>query len=90
MSNLEFYIPDDIPPEVLAYGSELKQLGVGKAGKIGALILRFEQDLERGKTVVKENLVRTTEMCVRISMAFLDKAWSGFQGRQTVQQVQNN
>ena len=42
MSNLEFYIPDDIPPEVLAYGSELKQLGVGKAGKIGALILRFE------------------------------------------------
>lgn len=52
--NLEFYIPDDIPPEVLAYGSELKQLGVGKAGKIGALILRFEQDLENGKTVVKE------------------------------------
>jgi urease accessory protein len=54
MSNLEFYIPDDIPPEVLAYGSELKQLGVGKAGKIGALTLRFEQDQERGKTVVKE------------------------------------
>ena len=54
MSNFEFYIPDDIPPEVLAYGSELKQLGVGKAGKIGALTLRFEQDLERGKTVVKE------------------------------------
>jgi urease accessory protein len=54
MSNLEFYIPNDIPPEVLAYGSELKQLGVGKAGKIGALTLRFEQDLERGKTVVKE------------------------------------
>lgn len=54
MSNLEFYTPNDIPPEVLAYGSELKQLGVGKAGKIGALILRFEQDLERGKTVVKE------------------------------------
>jgi urease accessory protein len=54
MSNLEFYIPDDIPPEVLAYGSEIKQLGVGKAGKIGALLLRLEQDLERGKTVVKE------------------------------------
>jgi urease accessory protein len=54
MDNLEFYIPDDIPPEVLAYGSGLKQLGVGKAGKIGALILRFEQDQERGKTVVKE------------------------------------
>ena len=44
MSNLEFYTPNDIPPEVLAYGSRLKQLGVGKAGKIGALTLRFEQD----------------------------------------------
>ena len=54
MSNLEFYTPNDIPPEVLAYGSEIKQLGVGKAGKIGALTLRFEQYLERGKTVVKE------------------------------------
>jgi urease accessory protein len=54
MSNLEFYTPDDIPPEVLAYGSDLRQLAVGKAGKIGALILRLEQDLENGKTVVKE------------------------------------
>ena len=54
MGNLEFYIPDDIPPEVLAYGSELKQLGVGKAGKIGALTLKLEQDQESGKTVVKE------------------------------------
>jgi urease accessory protein len=54
MSNLEFYTPDDIPPEVLAYGSELKQLEVGKAGKIGAITLRLEQDLENGKTVVKE------------------------------------
>jgi urease accessory protein len=54
MSNLEFYTPDDIPPEVLAYGSELRQLKVGRAGKIGALTLRLEQDLENGKTVVKE------------------------------------
>src|SRR5919197_3616547 len=54
MSNLEFYTPDDIPPEVLAYGSDLRQLGVGKAGKIGALTLRLEQNLENGKTVIKE------------------------------------
>ena len=54
MSSLEFYTPDDIPPEVQAYGSELKQLQVGKAGKIGALTLLLEQDQERGKTVVKE------------------------------------
>jgi len=54
MSNLEFYTPDDIPPEVQVYGSELKQLRVGRAGKIGALTLLLEQDQERGKTVVKE------------------------------------
>jgi urease accessory protein len=54
MSSLEFYTPDDIPPEVQAYGSELKQLQVGRAGKIGALTLLLEQDRERGKTVVKE------------------------------------
>jgi urease accessory protein len=54
MSNLEFYTPDDIPPEVLAYEYDLRQLGVGKAGKIGALKLMLEQNLENGKTVVKE------------------------------------
>src|SRR5438067_6307640 len=54
MSSLDFYTPDDIPPEVQAYGSELKQLRVGRAGKIGALTLLLEQDQERGKTVVKE------------------------------------
>jgi urease accessory protein len=54
MSNLEFYTPDDIPPEVLAYGYDLRQLEVGRAGKIGALTLRLEQNEENGKTVVKE------------------------------------
>jgi urease accessory protein len=54
MSNLEFYTPDDIPPEVLAYGYDLSQLEVGRAGKIGALTLRLEQNVENDKTVVKE------------------------------------
>lgn len=54
MSNLEFFTPDDIPPEVLAYGYDLRQLEVGKPGKIGALTLRLEQNPENGKTVVKE------------------------------------
>jgi urease accessory protein len=54
MSNLEFYTPDDIPPEVLAYGYDLRQLQVGRAGKIGALTLRLEQNVENSKTVVKE------------------------------------
>jgi urease accessory protein len=54
MSSLEFCTPSDIPSEVQVYRSELKQLQVGRAGKIGALILLLEQDRERGKTVVKE------------------------------------
>lgn len=54
VENLEFYTPDDIPPEILAYGSVLSQLGVGKAGKVGALVLRLEHDPDRQKTVAKE------------------------------------
>jgi len=54
MSSLEFCTPDDIPPEVEVYGSEVKQLQEGKAGKIGALTLLLEQDQERRKNVVKE------------------------------------
>jgi urease accessory protein len=54
MENLQFYIPEDIPPEVLAYGSVLSQLGVGKAGKVGALVLKLEHDPGRQKTVAKE------------------------------------
>jgi urease accessory protein len=54
VENLAFYTPDDIPPEILAYGSALGQLGVGKAGKVGALVLRLEHDPDRQKTVAKE------------------------------------
>ena len=54
MNNLEFYVPLDIPQEVLVYESNLKQLAVGKAGKLGGLVLGLEKDLETGKTVVKE------------------------------------
>src|ERR671926_916071 len=54
MNNLEFYVPLDIPQEVLLYESNLKQLAVGKAGKLGGLVLGLEKDLETGKTVVKE------------------------------------
>ena len=53
-SSLDFYTPSDIPPEVLAYGSELQQLGVGRAGKLGALTLKLEHDRDRLRTVVKE------------------------------------
>jgi urease accessory protein len=51
---ISYFVPDDIPPEVLAYGSSLSQLGVGKAGKLGAITLRLELDPQRQKTVAKE------------------------------------
>jgi urease accessory protein len=54
LDNLAFYIPQDIPPEVLTYDSPLSQLGVGNAGKVGALALRLEHDPERQRTVAKE------------------------------------
>jgi urease accessory protein len=57
-TELEHYTPKDVPPEVLAYGSSLAQLGVGKAGKLGALVLRLEEDKSNGKTSVKEQYSR--------------------------------
>jgi urease accessory protein len=57
-AELKHYTPEEVPPEVLAYGSDLAQLGVGKAGKLGALILRLEQDKSNGKTSVKEQYSR--------------------------------
>jgi urease accessory protein len=53
-ASLDFYVPSDTPPEVLAYGSELRQLGVGRAGKLGALMLKLEYDSERRKTIVRD------------------------------------
>jgi urease accessory protein len=50
----DFYIPSDTPPEVLAYGSELLQLEVGRAGKLGALTLKLEYDDDRRKTIVRD------------------------------------
>jgi urease accessory protein len=57
-AELEHYTPKVVPPEVLSYGSTLAQLGVGKAGKLGALVLKLEQDKSNGKTSVKEQYSR--------------------------------
>ncbi|MGZ5548464.1 MAG: urease accessory protein UreD [Nitrososphaeraceae archaeon] len=54
MKDLQYFIPDDIPQEVLSYESELSQLGVGKAGKLGALFLLLEKNDKVNKTVIKE------------------------------------
>ncbi|UVS70582.1 urease accessory protein UreD [Nitrososphaera viennensis] len=58
VDDLEYYIPDAIPPEVQTYGSKLDQLGVGNPGKLGGLILRLERDKHNGKTSVKEQYSR--------------------------------
>ncbi|MCS6767706.1 MAG: urease accessory protein UreD [Candidatus Nitrosocaldus sp.] len=52
-TRIEFYIPDDIPPEVLAYEAKLAQLEVGRAGKTGLLYLMLE-GASNGRTVIKE------------------------------------
>jgi urease accessory protein len=57
-TELEHYTPKVVPPEILAYGSSLAQLGVGKVGKLGALVLRLEEDKSTGKTSVKEQYSR--------------------------------
>jgi urease accessory protein len=54
LNALEYFIPDDIPQEVLSYESELSQLSVGKAGKLGALFLLLEKNDKVNKTVIKE------------------------------------
>ena len=54
MSPVDYYTPVDIPPEVRAYESELRQLKVGRTGKIGAISLLLEHERESGRTVVKE------------------------------------
>lgn len=51
MNSLEFYTPSDIPPQIKAFDSEVKQLGVGKSGKNGLLQIEFQRD-EYGKTVI--------------------------------------
>lgn len=53
VNKLEYYLPPSIPPEVAAYESKIEQLGVGKAGKLGALVLGLEADRHTGRTSVK-------------------------------------
>ena len=51
MNKLEYYTPDDIPKEIQAFETRVKQLGVGKSGKVGILDLELQAD-SAGKTVV--------------------------------------
>jgi urease accessory protein len=51
VNNLEYYTPDDIPKEILVYADKVKQLGVGKSGKVGILDVELQMN-SSGKTVV--------------------------------------
>ena len=51
MNKMKNYIPDDIPKEILEYETRVKQLGVGKSGKVGILELELQGDIN-GKTIV--------------------------------------
>jgi len=53
MNNLEFFTPSDVPKQIRAFDSEVKQLAVGKSGKNGYLRLVFQND-NNGKTIVGE------------------------------------
>ncbi|MGB0855437.1 MAG: urease accessory protein UreD [Nitrosopumilus sp.] len=52
MNELEYYTPDDIPEEIQVYDAKVKQLGVGKSGKVGILNLELQREDRTGKTIV--------------------------------------
>ena len=51
MNKLEYYTPSDIPKEIQTYDTKVKQLGVGKSGKVGILDLELQKD-NNNKTIV--------------------------------------
>jgi len=51
LNKLEHYTPNDVPKEIQAYEAKVKQLGVGKSGKVGILDLELQGN-SAGKTVV--------------------------------------
>ena len=53
MNDLEYYTPNDMPSQIKAFDSEVKQLGVGKAGKNGLLQVELQKN-NFGKTVIGE------------------------------------
>jgi urease accessory protein len=51
LNKLEYYTPNDIPKEIQTYDAKVKQLEVGKSGKVGILNLELENN-SNGKTIV--------------------------------------
>jgi len=51
LNKQEHYTPNDIPDEIQIYDSKIKQLEVGKSGKVGILDLELQKN-STGKTIV--------------------------------------
>ena len=51
MNKQEYYTPDDLPDEIQAFEDNVKQLEVGKSGKVGILDLELQRN-SAGKTVI--------------------------------------
>ena len=47
-------IPEDYPKEVQKYDSEVKQLGVGKSGKVGILDIELKQNSKQKTSITKQ------------------------------------
>lgn len=54
MLETEFYLPEDLPNEFLLYEQKVKQLGVGRTGKTGAICMTLKREVDRDKTVATE------------------------------------
>lgn len=54
MLETKFYTSNDIPPEFLQYEQKVKQLDVGRTGKMGAIKLTLERDPITNKTITTE------------------------------------
>ncbi|MDQ2685596.1 MAG: urease accessory protein UreD [Thermoproteota archaeon] len=65
--NLSYCTPEKIPYEVLNYDSALEQMGVGKAGKLGILQLKLENDPIIHKTSIKYQYYKVP-LCIKRAM----------------------
>jgi urease accessory protein len=65
--NLSYCTPEKIPTEVLNYDSALEQMGVGQAGKLGILHLRFENDPIVHRTTIKHQYYKVP-LCIKRAM----------------------
>ncbi len=54
MTNTDFYILEDIPPEFAVYNEKIKTLGIGTPGKVGILKIQMEKDQQKNKTIITD------------------------------------